>query len=83
MHAPQPVHLSGLTLRAGNFLTDFKSTQGLLVIITEGSSAASSSLTTALHALRSNGSTTLTLLIPIAFTRASRSILPAGSPLML
>ena len=83
MQALQPTHLSAFTENAGWRLTVFKSAHGRRLMITDGASAASSSLMTASHSARLYGSTTRTRSNPMARQRASRSILPAGSPLML
>ena len=80
MHCLQPTHLSSSTLIGGLWTVPFIITQGLRLIMIDGSLAASSSVTASSTALRSYGSTTLTLLKPSALHSASRSTLPAGSP---
>ena len=83
MHDLHPMHLSLSTTNGALCLTVLSSAHGRREMITDGSSAASSSLIASSHALRSYGSTTRTRLMPIARHSASRLILPAGSPLML
>ena len=80
IHCLQPTHLLSSTLIGGLCTVPLIITQGLRLIIMDGSLAASSSVTASSTALRSYGSTTLTLLKPNALHNASRSTFPAGSP---
>ena len=66
MQALQLLHLSGSMWKAGLCFTHFKRAQGRRTTMTEGSSAASSSLMAASVAFRSWGSTTRTRFTPQA-----------------
>ena len=83
IQALQPTHFSLEAIIGFSCFTYFNSTHGRRLIITEASAVASSSFTTRSHSARSYGSTTFTRAIPIARQSASRSIFPAGSPLIL
>ena len=83
IHDLHPTQFSFSTFNGGLCFTYFKRAQGRRLMITDGSSAANSSLITVSQAARSYGSTTRTRLNPIERQRLSKSIFPAGSPLIL
>jgi len=78
-HARHPTHFSGLMKRGGLCLTVFSSAQGRRAIITDGSSAASSSFKTVRTCFKLKGSTTVTRCTPTALHSASKSTAAAGS----
>ena len=79
----QPTHFSGFASMGPGCLTYLSRAHGRREIITDGSFAASSSLSALSQAARSYGSTICTRRMPTAWHRASKSIFVHGSPLRL